>query len=143
MRALLDVNVLIALLDGGHAMHARATEWLARQSPNGWASCPLTQNGVVRIMSQPSYPTPRPAARVAERMALACNAPEHAFWAADVSLLSDGLIDWQRLLGHRQVTDAYLLALAVRQNGCLATFDQRIWPDLVLGAKPEHLEIIV
>jgi predicted nucleic acid-binding protein len=53
------------------------------------------------------------------------------------------LIDWQRLLGHRQVTDAYLLALAVRQNGCLATFDQRIRPDLVFGAKPEHLEIII
>jgi toxin-antitoxin system PIN domain toxin len=143
MRALLDVNVLIALFDGGHAMHVRATEWLARQSPFGWASCPLTQNGVVRIMSQPSYPTPRPAALVAERLALACNAPEHAFWAADVSLLSAGLIDWQRLLGHRQVTDAYLLALAVRQNGCLATFDQRIRPDLVLGAKLEHLQIII
>lgn len=142
MRALLDVNVLIALLDGGHAMHLRATEWLARQSSYGWASCPLTQNGVVRIMSQPSYPTPRPAALVAQRLALACAAPEHGFWAADVSLLSDGLIDWQRLLGHRQVTDAYLLALATRHQGRLATFDQRISPDLVFGAKPEHLQII-
>jgi len=142
MRALLDVNVLIALLDGGHAMHVRATEWLAQQSAYGWASCPLTQNGVVRIMSQPSYPTPRPAALVAQRLGLACTAPEHMFWAADVSLLSEDLIDWQRLLGHRQVTDAYLLALAVRQQGQLATFDQRIRPDLVLGAKPEHLQII-
>ncbi|OIP16272.1 MAG: VapC toxin family PIN domain ribonuclease [Comamonadaceae bacterium CG2_30_57_122] len=142
MRALLDVNVLIALLDAGHAMHLRATEWLAKQSDYGWASCPLTQNGVVRIMSQPSYPTPRPAALVAQRLASACLAPEHNFWSADVSLLAAGLIDWQRLLGHRQVTDAYLLALAVRQQGKLATFDQRIRPDLVLGAKPVHLEII-
>lgn len=142
MRALLDVNVLIALLDGGHAMHAYATEWLARQAPFGWASCPLTQNGAVRIMSQPSYPTPRPAATVAERLALACAAPEHEFWAADVSLLSTGLINWQQLLGHRQVTDAYLLALAVRQQGKLATFDKRIRPDLVTGAKPDHLMLV-
>jgi len=142
MRALLDVNVLIALLDGGHAMHRRATDWLASESGKGWASCPLTQNGVVRIMSQPSYPTPRPAALVADRLALACSAPEHEFWAADVSLLAVGLIDWQRLLGHRQVTDAYLLALAVRQQGRLVTFDQRIKADVVPGAKPEHLQII-
>jgi len=142
MRALLEVNVLIALLDGGHAMHIRATQWLARQSGDGWASCPLTQNGVVRIMSQPSYPTPRPAAVVAERLACACAAPEHKFWPADVSLLAAGVIDWKHLLGHRQVTDAYLLALAVRQQGQLAIFDQRIRPDLVQGAKSEHLQII-
>ena len=90
MRALLDVNVLIALLDAGHAMHLRATEWLAKQSDYGWASCPLTQNGVVRIMSQPSYPTPRPAALVAQRLVSACLAPEHIFWSADVSLLAAG-----------------------------------------------------
>jgi len=142
MRALLDVNVLIALLDGGHAMHRSATDWLARECGKGWASCPLTQNGVVRIMSQPGYPTPRPAAQVAERLALACGAPEHAFWAADVSLLAVGLIDWLHLLGHRQVTDAYLLALAVRQKGRLVTFDQRISVEVVQGARPEHLEII-
>lgn len=142
MRALLDVNVLIALLDAGHAMHIRATQWLARQANDGWASCPLTQNGVVRIMSQPSYPTPRPAALVAERLANACAAPEHMFWPADVSLLCAGVIDWTHLLGHRQVTDAYLLAIAVRQQGQLASFDQRIKPELVLGARPEHLQII-
>jgi toxin-antitoxin system PIN domain toxin len=142
MRALLDVNVLIALFDGGHAMHRSATDWLARESDKGWASCPLTQNGVVRIMSQPGYPTPRPAAQVAERLALACSATEHVFWPADVSLLDVGLIDWQRLLGHRQVTDAYLLALAVRQQGRLVTFDQRISVNVVPGAKSEHLQLL-
>lgn len=142
MRALLDVNVLIALLDGGHVMHARAMNWMERESHRGWASCPLTQNGVVRIMSQPAYPTPRPTAQVAQRLALACTAPEHAFWAADVSLLAAGLIDWQRLLGHRQVTDAYLLALAVRNQGRLATFDLRIAPEVVVGATAGHLELI-
>jgi len=53
MLALLDVNVLIALLDAGHTMHIRATQWLAQQSVRGWESCPVTQNGSVRIMSHP------------------------------------------------------------------------------------------
>ena len=142
MRALLDVNVLIALFDAGHTMHARAMAWLENQGAAGWASCPITQNGVVRIMSQPGYPTARPAAQVAQRLELACKAPEHAFWAADVSLLSPGVINWQRVLGHRQVTDAYLLALAVRNNGKLATFDRRLTTRLVLGATQQNLELI-
>jgi len=142
MRSLLDVNVLIALLDGGHAMHARAMTWLEREAHRGWASCPLTQNGVVRIMSQPAYPTPRPAAQVAQRLAQACSAPEHVFWAADVSMLDTSVIDWQRLLGHRQITDAYLLALAVRNHGRLVTFDARMGTEVVMGATAEHLETI-
>ena len=142
MRALLDVNVLIALLDGGHVMHRQAMHWMEQAAADGWASCPITQNGVVRIMSQPGYPTPRPTAKVAQRLAMACAAPEHAFWPADVNLLGSDVIDWQRLLGHRQITDAYLLALAVRNNGRLATFDQRVTPSLVLGATPSHLEVI-
>lgn len=142
MRALLDVNVLIALLDAGHAMHARAMIWLQSTPNQAWASCPITQNAVVRIMAQPSYPTPRPAALVAERLAMACNAPEHAFWSSDVSLLTPGVINWPKLLGHRQVTDAYLLALAVRNGGRLATFDQRITPAVVVNATAAHLEWI-
>ena len=68
MRAMLDVNVLIALLDAGHAMHGRAMDWMEREAALGWASCPITQNGVVRIMAQPGYPTPRPPAQVAQRL---------------------------------------------------------------------------
>jgi predicted nucleic acid-binding protein len=60
MRALLDVNVLIALFDGGHAMHRRAMDWMEREAGAGWASCPITQNGVLRAMSQPGHPTPDP-----------------------------------------------------------------------------------
>jgi toxin-antitoxin system PIN domain toxin len=142
MRALLDVNVLIALLDAGHVMHGCAMTWLEREASRGWASCPLTENAVVRIMSQPGYPTPRPAAQVAERLAIACAAAEHDFWPADVSLMESGLIDWRRILGHRQVTDAYLLALAVRNNGRLVTFEQRISLDVVVGAKAENLELV-
>ena len=139
MRALLDVNVLIALLDGGHAMHRRAMDWMAQEARNGWASCPITQNGVLRIMSQPAYPTPRPTAQVAQRLAAACAAPEHEFWPAGVNLLESGMVDWKRLLGHRQVTDAYLLAVAVRNQGRVVTFDQRVAPGMVVGAKASHL----
>ena len=142
MRALLDVNVLIALLDGGHVMHTRAMDWMEREAARGWASCPITQNGVVRVMSRPGYPTPRPAAQVVQRLAMACAAPEHAFWPADVNLLAPDLIEWQRLLGHRQVTDAYLLALAVHHTGRLVTFDPRVARAMVIGAKPSHLELI-
>ncbi|WP_197052576.1 PIN domain-containing protein [Tepidimonas taiwanensis] len=69
------MNVLIALLDAGHAHHARATEWLAAELHHGWASCPLTQNGCLRIMSQPGYPSPLPVRAVAERLAQAAAHP--------------------------------------------------------------------
>ena len=102
MRALLDINVLIALLDAGHLMHRPAMKWLERETKSGWASCPITENGVIRIMSQPNYPNTRPAAQIAERLAEACRSPEHAFWADDASLVTDGILDWKRLLGHRR-----------------------------------------
>ena len=81
MRALLDINVVIALLDAEQVMHTQATQWLARELDNGWASCPVTQNGVLRILSQPAYPNHRPAAEVAERLAQACSHPSHQFWS--------------------------------------------------------------
>jgi len=129
-RALLDVNVLIALLDEGHLLHHIATRWLEREL------------AVVRIMAQPAYPNPQPAALVAERLAEACRHPSHAFWPAPISLLQQGLIDWQRLLGPRQITDAYLLALAVNQGGRFATFDQRIGLQVVPSARAGHLCVI-
>ena len=129
MRALLDVNVLIALLDEGHIHHAVAMSWLEREIQHGWASCPITQNGCVRIMSQPAYHGALPAAQVAARLTEAASSPEHEFWPADVNLLGVGLYDWSRVLGHRQVTDIYLLSLAVRHGGRLVTLDRRIAPE--------------
>lgn len=142
MRALLDVNVLIALLDAGHAMHERSMSWLSQEIKHGWASCPLTQNGCVRIMSQPAYPAARPAAAVAERLAEACAAPGHVFWPADINLLAPDCLDWTHVLGHRQVTDAYLLALAVRNRGRFVTFDKRVTLQAVKGAQLENLLIL-
>jgi toxin-antitoxin system PIN domain toxin len=129
MRALLDVNVIIALLDSGHVMHASACTWLERNLNQGWATCPLTQTGVVRIMAQPAYPNTQPAQQVAARLAEACGHPSHAFWP-------------QRILGPRQITDAYLLALAVAHGGRLVSFDQRLDPQQVPGATAGHLWVI-
>ena len=142
MRALLDVNVIIALLDSGHVMHAAACGWLERNLDQGWATCPLTQTGVVRIMAQPAYPNTQPAQQVAARLAEACGHPSHAFWPQQISLLQEGLIRWERILGPRQITDAYLLALAVAHGGRLVSFDQRLDPQQVPGAAAGHLWVI-
>jgi len=142
MRALLDVNVLIALLDGGHLHHSLAMDWLNSQIRYGWASCPLTQNGCIRIMSQPNYPGSLPAAQVAERLAEAANNPKHEFWPADVNMLADGVFDWSKVLGHRQVTDVYLLSLAVQHGGRFVTFDRRIVLDSVKGARAKNLVVL-
>ncbi|MCK6681136.1 MAG: VapC toxin family PIN domain ribonuclease [Thermoanaerobaculia bacterium] len=139
MRALLDINVLIALLDANHVHHVRATAWLSENLASGWASSPITQNGCIRIMSQPSYPNPRPAALVAERLAEAAASAEHEFWPDDVSLLTPGVLRWRKVLGARQVTDAYLLTLAVRNGGRFITFDAGVPLDAAHGAKPRNL----
>ncbi len=142
MRSLLDVNVLIALLDAGHVHHELAMSWLEGEISHGWASCPITQNGCVRIMSQPGYPAALPASQVAERLAEASASADHAFWPADVDLLGKGVVEWQRILGHRQVTDAYLLALAVQHGGRLVTLDRRIAPNVVNIARPDQLVVL-
>lgn len=93
MRALLDVNVLIALLDADHVHHRAAADWLAREGQAGWASCPITQNGCLRILSHPRYPGPQPVALVAARLAEATSHELHAFWPDDVSLLDAKRVD--------------------------------------------------
>jgi toxin-antitoxin system PIN domain toxin len=142
MRALLDINVIIALLDAEHVLHGVAQRWLARELDAGWASCPVTQNGVLRILSQPAYPNHRPVAEVAERLADACRHPSHQFWSGGISLISPNSVSWTQLLGPRQVTDAYLLAVAVAEGGRFVSFDQRISTDLVPRARPDQLLVI-
>lgn len=139
MRALLDVNVLIALLDGAHVHHAHAMAWLDKRIAHGWASCPLTQNGCIRIMSQPGYPNARSPVEIASRLRDAAASPHHRFWSDDLSLLDDRQFDWRHLLHPRQLTDAYLLALAVRQQAVFVTFDQSVPLRAVKGADAGHL----
>lgn len=142
MRALLDVNVLIALLDAAHVHHAEANAWLKEQLVHGWASCPITQIGCVRIMSQPAYPGAVPAAEIANRLAEACVHEAHEFWPADVNLMGARAVRWSHVLGHRQVTDTYLLALAVHHGGRFVTFDGRIGLQAVPSARKEHLVVL-
>jgi len=123
-RALLDVNVLLALLDADHVDHRRARDWFTTRIAQGWASCAITQNGFVRIVSQARYPSPVPVTTAIERLERATQTEHHAFWPCDRSLVDPGVFDRSRLHGPRQVTDAYLLALAVVHAGRLVTFDR-------------------
>lgn len=139
MRALLDINVLIALLDGGHGFHGRALEWFLAHAEAGWASCPLTQNGCLRILSQPRYARPLPLLAVAERLRTFTAGPAHQFWPDTMSVLDLDAVRLDRLHGAAQITDSYLLALAVAREGRFVTFDERIALATVPGARPEHL----
>lgn len=141
-RALLDVNVLIALLDADHLHHARAAAWLAENIAAGWASCAITQNGCVRIMSQPGYPNALATARVAQRLREATATGHHLFVPGEPSLLDPAHFDTEQLLGHRQVTDAWLLGLAAAHGLRLVTFDANIPLRVVPGARSEHVVLL-
>ena len=141
MTFLLDVNVLIALIDPRHVQHDLAHNWFAQQGQASWATCAITENGVLRIVGHTNYPnSPGSPALVAPLLQSLCALPGHVFWPGDVSLLDAQRIDMPRLLSSGQVTDSYLLALASAQGGQLATFDRRLVTDAVLdGAKHLHL----
>jgi hypothetical protein len=141
-RALLDVNVLIALLDADHLHHRRATDWLEDHLGAGWASCAITQNGCLRIMSQPGYPNPLPTAQVAARLRAATQSTHHLFVPSSASLLDEALFDTTQLLGHRQVTDAWLLGLAVAHGLRFVTFDASLPLRVVRGATAAHLVVL-
>lgn len=141
-RSLLDVNVLLALLDSDHVDHSRARDWLDEEISAGWASCAITENGFVRILSQPRYPSPVSAAEAIELLSQARDGSYHAFWSCDISVLDAQLVDRSRLHGPRQVTDAYLLALAVAHGGRFATFDRSLSLLSVHGATEENLLVL-
>jgi uncharacterized protein len=142
-RALLDVNVLVALHDPAHPNHEDAHRWFGRNRKRGWATCPVTVNGCVRVLSNPAYPsvTATPA-EVASRLGVLCAGPDHEFWSDSVSLLDESLFRLQAITGHQQVTDICLLGLAVRHGGRLATFDRSIPLKAVAGAGPDRLELL-
>ena len=142
MRALLDVNVLIALLDENHHNHTAVSNWLTNHIEEGWASCPLTQNGCVRILSQPGYPNTVDIAEAVKRLHVAVSTPYHQFVADDISLLDDAMVDGGHLSGPGQITDVYLLALAVTHGACLVTLDKYIPLGTVREAREESLIII-
>lgn len=140
-RYLLDVNVLIALLDPAHVQHDRAHAWFASTGKRAWATCPLTENGVLRIVGNSRYPnSPGPPATVAELIAEFLSLGGHEFWPDNVSLFDASRVTTSRLLDSAQITDTYLLALARAQGGKLATFDRHLVPDAVVdGPSAVHL----
>jgi toxin-antitoxin system PIN domain toxin len=142
-RYLLDVNVLIALIDPEHVQHDRAHHWFAAQAQHAWATCPLTENGVLRIVGNTRYPnSPGTPAAVAELMAILLALGGHEFWPDDVTLFDSQRVRTARLLDSGQVTDTYLLALAVAHGGQFATFDRRLVAEAVING-PQALHLIV
>lgn len=141
MTFLLDVNVLIALVDPQHVAHETAHAWFGAEGRDDWATCPLTENGLVRIITQRRYTNFLGAAAEAlEVLGAICRLGNHIFWSDSISLLDGRLVESSRLTASRQVTDTYLLALAVAHGGRLATFDRRLSPAAVLGgSKALHI----
>lgn len=138
--ALLDVNVLVALFDPAHVSHEDAHRWFALNRKRGWATCPITINGCIRVLSNPAYPTVTATpGEVADRLRDFCGTPHHHFWPDSISLTDEARFRWAMIGGHQQVTDVYLLGLAVHHHGRLATFDKGIPLKAVHGATPGHL----
>lgn len=140
--ALLDVNVLIALFDATHVHHEPAHDWFADNRAHGWATCPITENGFVRVLTNPRAAVD--AGRIptiVERLKTFCGSGHHAFWPCNLSLRDD-LFDLSCARGYRQLTDVYLLGLAVTHRGRLATFDRSIPVKAVVGATPDTLAVI-
>lgn len=137
---LLDVNVLIALIDPAHLQHAAAHAWFSAEGHRSWSTCPLTENGVVRIVGHARYPNSKPRApgnpaAVLTLMRRFCALPGHVFWPDEISLLDPARIDAGRMLHASQVTDSYLLSLAVSRHAKLASFDRRLVADAVPGGQ--------
>jgi toxin-antitoxin system PIN domain toxin len=133
----------VALFDPDHVHHEAAHGWLAANRGAGWATCPLTENGLIRVLSNPAYAgTPETPASIVRRLGAFCSSGKHVFWADDVSLRDSRLFASTAPATHRQVTDVYLLGLAKRKGGRLATFDGSIPLTAITGATPSHLEIL-
>lgn len=124
---LLDVNLLVALAWPNHVHHAAALDWFRRSQAAGWATCPLTESGFVRVSSNssvmPEARSPREAIHLLRRIVAL---PHHVFWHDDVSMASSEFMEDCPLDGYRQVTDAHLLALARQRGGRLATLDGKM-----------------
>ena len=139
MLPLYDVNVLIAMFDDEHAQHDTTMRWHSENAAAGWATCPITQNGLIRIMSQPTYTRPLTTRQVTERLWEAMLDDKHVFLPDDVSLANPQIVAADALISHKATTDIYLLALAVGHNAQFVTFDHGVSLRAVVGATAAHL----
>jgi uncharacterized protein len=141
--ALLDVNVLIALFDTVHSHHDLAHDWFADNHDSGWATCPLTENGLLRILGSPARrDTFVPISQLSDHLRRFCASGRHEFWPDTISLRDERIFDLAFVRSHRQVSDVYLLGLAVEHGARLVTFDQGIQLAAVKGATRQSLEVI-
>jgi hypothetical protein len=141
--SLLDVNVLVALFDSAHLNHDEAHDWFKAARGTAWATCPITINGVVRILSHPAYPSVEATpGEVISRLQDLCSNPQQQFWPDDVSLLENQAFRPTSIVSHQTITDVCLLALAVHRKGQLVTFDRSISLKAVVGAEARHIKLL-
>jgi len=139
---LLDVNVLIALIDPAHQYHASAHTWFKSHRSHGWATCPITENGCLRIMSSPGYPFPSlTVERVRGILTELVRVEGHRFWPDSLSFLEPKRFNLTKT-GPKHLTDLYLLSLAISNGGCLVTFDRTIPGQAIAGFQPEHMNVL-
>lgn len=131
---LLDINLLIALVDPFHVHHDAALTWFIKHRFDGWGTCPITENGFIRILSNPKYPNgPDSTNSTRELLLSLCSQPGHQFWPDSISLAH--LSQYPSLPVSKHLTDYYLLALAVHHKARFVTFDKRIDPSSLKGGK--------
>lgn len=132
MTYLLDINVLIALIDASHVQHVTAKSWFSSVGQSSWATCPLTENGVLRIVGNPRYPnSPGSPLLVAPLLRALRAMSGHTFWPDDLSLVASPHVHQNRLYRSHSITDTYLLALARANDGKLASFDRHLATEAV------------
>lgn len=142
-RYLLDINVLIALMDPDHTFHQLAHQWW-NQKDRPWASCPITENGIIRIMASTTYSksSQLSVADVTTLLSAFVSNSNHEFWHDHLSFRDKQEFKHTSILSSKHLTDLYLLALAAKNNATLVTFDQNISLNPVTSAKPENLFIL-
>ena len=140
--ALLDVNLLVALFDPNHVHHDLAHDWFADHRADGWATCAMTENGFVRVLANPKSSGGARPPELVQRLQVFCASGHHTFWADTISLREKQIFNPSFIGGHRQVTDIYLLGLAKKMGGYLATLDRGIPLGAVIGASRDTLQII-
>jgi len=124
---LLDANVLVALAWPEHTAHDQVGRWFDKWAKDGWATCPFTQSALLRILTNPAFSANALSIQNAVSvLETNVNRPGHQFWAATISMVEAMSRVRGRLTGHRQITDAYLVALAMHHSGKLATLDRGI-----------------
>jgi toxin-antitoxin system PIN domain toxin len=143
MATLLDVNALIALVDSDHVGHEAMHRWFRASAKKGWATCPITENGMVRVLSQPGYPSGRRSpADVIEILASLKRAflETHEFWPDEVSLTDEAVFRPEFISGSKLVTDVYLLGLAARHNARLLSLDRSLPWQAIRGGTAQLVE---